>query len=198
MTRDLHEKLGSVTPENLFAKLDPPALKDAGTIAHGAASAEYLRGSLMAKGADGKLSLIGSDVDATGTASGTGDGSTVKFPVIVGGDPTSKLTEVKVGGTATTAYSYNPVTGEIVFDEAPANAASIAIKYTTGGGNADCVLAENVTVGTTNDENVLVYIAGCFNEDALIVAEGYTISAADKDELRKKGILLSNSQSENV
>ena len=198
MTRDLHEKIGEVTVENLFAGLDPiPQLKP-GTIAKGAAEATYKRGSLMAKGADGKLSLIGSDVDATGTASATGDGSTVKFPVIVGGDPTSVLTEVKVGGTATTAYSYNPVTGEIVFDEAPANAASIAIKYTTGGGNADCVLAEDVTVGTTDDENVLVYIAGCFNEDALIVAEGYTISAADKDELRKKGILLGMSMTENV
>ena len=194
MTRDLHEKIGAVTPENLFAGLDPIPLLKPGTIAKGDAEATYKRGSLMAKGADGKLSLIGSDVDATGTASGTGDGSTVKFPVIVGGDPTSKLTEVKVGGTATTAYSYNPVTGEIVFDSAPANAASIAIKYTTGGGNADCVLADDTVVGTTADENVLVYVSGHFNVSALIVAEGYAITEADKDELRKKGILLGNSQ----
>ena len=61
MTRDLHEKLGAVTPENLFARLDPPALTGKGVIAHGAAAAEFKRGSLMAKGADGKLILIGSD-----------------------------------------------------------------------------------------------------------------------------------------
>ena len=32
MTRDLHEKLGAVTPENLIAQLDPPALKRAGAV----------------------------------------------------------------------------------------------------------------------------------------------------------------------
>lgn len=194
MTRDLHEKIGEVSVENLFAGLDPnPQLKP-GTIAKGVAEATYKRGSLMAKRADGKLILLGSDVDATGTASATGDGSTVKFPVIVGGNPSSVLTEVKVGGTATTEYSYNPVTGEIVFDSAPANAAAIAIKYSVGGGNADCVLADDTVVGTTDDENVLVYVSGHFNVSALIVAEDYAITEANRDELRMKGILLGNSQ----
>jgi len=190
MTRDLHEKIGEVSIENLFAGLEPHALHGKGTIAHGAAETTYKRGSLMAKGADGKLYLLGSDVDTTGTFSGTGDGSTKKFSVIDGGDPSSNLTEVKVDGTATTAYSYNPVTGEILFDTAPANSKSIAIKYTTGGGNADCVLVDETVVGTTNDENVLVWISGNFNADALIVATGYTLTEADKDELRKKGIIL--------
>ena len=194
MTRDLHEKIGEVSVENLFAGLDPRAIKKAGTIAHTAAETTYKRGSLMAKGADGKLYLLGSDVDTTGTYSGTGDDSTKKFSVIAGGDPSSQLTEVKVGGTAVTAYSYNPVTGEILFDTAPANAAAIAIKYSTGGGNADCVLVNETVVGTSNDENVLVFVSGNFNADALIVATGYTITEADKDELRKKGILLGASQ----
>jgi len=192
--RDLHEKVGSVSFEQLFASIDPPARVRPGTIAKGAAEATYKRGSLLAKNAAGKLILLGSDVDATGTYSGTGDGSTKKFSVIDGGDPTSALTEVKVDGTAVTAYSYNPVTGEIVFDTAPANSKTIAIKYTTGGGNADCVLAEDVTVGTTNDENVPVYVTGDFNIDALIVAEDYTITQADKDTLRTKGILLGTVQ----
>lgn len=190
MERDLHEKIGSVGQENLFAGLEPPALKGTGVIGKGAAEAEYKRGTLMAKGADGMLIPLGSDMDDTGTYSGTGDGSTKKFSVIAGGDPTSKLTEVKVDGTATTEYSYNPVTGEIVFDTAPANTKSIAIKYTTGGGNADCVLVNDVTVGTAADENVLVYITGCFNIDALIVDDDYEITEADKDLLRTKGILL--------
>jgi hypothetical protein len=194
MTRDLHEKIGEVSTENLFASLNPEPIIKPAVIKKGAASATYQRGSLMAKGADGKLILLGSDVDATGTASATGDGSTVKFPVIVGGNPSSVLTEVKVGGTATTEYSYNPVTGEIVFDSAPANAAAIAIKYSVGGGNADCVLADDTVVGTSTDENVLVYVSGHFNASALTVAEDYTITEADKDLLRMKGILLGNSQ----
>ena len=194
MTRDLHEKVGEMAYEKLFAGLEPAALVRGGVIAHGAAKATYKRGSLMAKGADGKLYLLGSDVDATGTASATGDGSTKKFTVIAGGDPSSALTEVKVGGTATTAYSYNPVTGEILFDSAPANAASIAIKYTTGGGNADCVLTDDVEVGTTSDENVTVYVSGNFNIGAVIVAEDYTITEADKDTLRMKGILFGTVQ----
>ena len=93
-------------------------------------------------------------------------------------------------GTAVTAYSYNPVTGEILFETAPANSKTSAIKYTTGGGNADCVLADDVEVGTTADENVVVYVEGNFNEDALIVAEDYTITEADKDELRTKRIYI--------
>ena len=194
MTRDLHEKVGEMAYEKLFAGLEPAPLVRGGVIAHGAAKAIYKRGSLMAKGGDGKLYLLGSDVDATGTASATGDGSTKKFTVIAGGDPSSALTEVKVGGTATTAYSYNPVTGEILFDSAPANAASIAIKYTTGGGNADCVLTDDVEVGTTSDENVTVYVTGNFNIGAVIVATGYTITEADKDTLRMKGILFGTVQ----
>jgi len=189
-TRDLHTKVGTMEFENLFAGNEPAALVGGGVIAKGVAEKTYKRGSLMAKDADGKLILIGSDVDATGTYSGTGDGSTKKFSVIDGGNPSSKLTEVKVDGTATTAYTYNPVTGEILFTTAPANSKAIAIKYTVGGGNADCVLADDVTVGTTTDENVVVYVEGNFNEAALTVATDYTITEADRDVLRTKRIYL--------
>ena len=36
----------------------------------------------------------------------------------------------------------------------------------------------------------MVYVEGNFNEDALIVAEDYTITEADKDELRTKRIYI--------
>ena len=193
-TRDLHEKVGSVEFEQLFASIDPPARVRPGTIAKGAAEATYKRGSLLGKRADGKLILLGSDADDTGTFSATGNGTATVFDVIPGGDPSSVLTEVKVDGAAVTAYTYHPLTGQIVFDSAPANTKSIAIKYTVGGGNADCVLAEDVTVGTTSDENVPVYVTGDFNIEALIVAEDYTITQADKDALRTKGILLGTVQ----
>lgn len=197
MTRDLHEKIGSVIPENLFAGLEPSALKAAGTIAKGDAEATYVRGTLLAKGADGKLIVIGSDADE-GSFSATGDGTKTKFSLIDGGVIPTGIKEVKVDGTAVTAYTYNSVVGELEFEEAPGNTKAIAVTTLIGGGNADCVLAEDVTVGTENDENVLVYIAGNFNADELIVAEGYEISAADKDLLRMKGIILGTSQEENV
>ena len=60
---------------------------------------------------------------------------------------------------------------------------------------ADCILTDDVDVGTSADENVTVYIAGNFNESALIFKEtGATISETDRDELRKKGIILGTVQ----
>jgi hypothetical protein len=55
---------------------------------------------------------------------------------------------------------------------------------------ADCVLCDDIEVGTTDDENAAVYVSGDFNEAALIVATGATITEADRDALRTKGILL--------
>jgi hypothetical protein len=194
MNRDLHEKLGTMEYEKLFAGMQPPALVKHGTIKHTDAKQELKRGTLLAKGADGKLFVCGGDVDETGTFSGTGNGSKTVFDLVSGGVVPAALTEVKVGGTATTAYTYNSTLGTITFDEAPANAATIAIKYTTGGGNPDCILCDDVEVGTTADENVAVYVSGCFNAAVLIMATGYTLSEADKDTLRMKGILLGTVQ----
>ena len=55
---------------------------------------------------------------------------------------------------------------------------------------ADCILVQDVTVGTTNDETVVVYLAGCFNPDKLTVKKGYTMNEADKDALRMRDIAL--------
>lgn len=197
MTRDLHEKIGSVIPENLFAGLEPSAIKAAGIIAKGDAEATYVRGTLLGKSADGKLIVLGSDADE-GSFSATGDGTKTKFSLVDGGVIPTGIKEVKVDGTAVTAYSYNKTVGELEFDEAPANTKAIAVTTIVGGDNADCVLAEDITVGTEADETALVFIAGNFNADKLIVAEGYEISAADKDLLRMKGIILGTSQEENV
>ena len=58
---------------------------------------------------------------------------------------------------------------------------------------ANCVLAEDVTVGTANDETAVAYRTGHFNSNALIVGgEEYTFSAADKEALRSVGILISD------
>ena len=63
---------------------------------------------------------------------------------------------------------------------------------------ADCILAEDIDVGTANDENALVFIQGNFNEDALILKAGASLTEDDRDALRIRNIILGASQTENV
>ena len=136
MTRDLNEKIGAVTPENLFAGLDPRALTKTGTLRKLGAAGTLKRGTLLAK--------------SSGSA---GDGKLVIF------------------GTT-------PATNETL--------------------TADCILAEDIAVGTANDENALVFIQGNFNEDALILKAGASLTEDDRDALRIRNIILGASQTENV
>jgi hypothetical protein len=57
---------------------------------------------------------------------------------------------------------------------------------------ANAILAEDVTVGTANDETAVAYRTGHFNSNALIMDEDHTFSAADKEALRGVGILISD------
>ena len=70
---------------------------------------------------------------------------------------------------------------------------------TTAGSNealtADAILAEDVEVGTTDNATALAYRTGHFNENALIVKQGYTFKETDKIALRDVGILLSDNVS---
>lgn len=54
----------------------------------------------------------------------------------------------------------------------------------------DCILCDDVEVGTEADMNTAVYLAGCFNPDRLAVAEGYTIKESDLDALRQRNIVF--------
>lgn len=54
----------------------------------------------------------------------------------------------------------------------------------------DCVLCDDIEVGTTADETVAVYTAGCFNTGKVTVKDGYTITDADRDNLRMRDIIL--------
>lgn len=132
MNRDLHEKIGSVSVENLFAGLEPHALKKAATIRKLGTAGTLKRGTILAKSSgsagDGKLVILG-----------------------------------------TTAATNETLT-------------------------ADCILVNDTDVGTAADENVLVWVTGNFNEDALIVNSGYTLTEADRDALRVRGVLLGASQ----
>lgn len=59
-------------------------------------------------------------------------------------------------------------------------------------GKANAVLAEAVDTGTGEAVNAIAYRTGHFNANTLIVAEGYKITAADKEALRGVGILVSD------
>ena len=59
---------------------------------------------------------------------------------------------------------------------------------------ADCILCDDVEVGTSADVVAEVYFAGCFDPTKCTVKTSYSITAADKDELRKKGILFKAAQ----
>ena len=62
----------------------------------------------------------------------------------------------------------------------------------SGSGTANAVLADDVTVGTAADAVAVAYRNGHFNKQALIVATGYTMTAADKEALRSVGILITD------
>lgn len=58
--------------------------------------------------------------------------------------------------------------------------------------SANCVLADDVEVGTNANVTALAYRTGHFARNKLIVKNGYTMTATDEEELRKGGILLSD------
>ena len=70
----------------------------------------------------------------------------------------------------------------------------LVVLGTTAGTNetltADCILADDIDVGTSVDVNAAVYDMGCFDPAKLTVKSGYTITEADKDVLRERGIYL--------
>lgn len=57
---------------------------------------------------------------------------------------------------------------------------------------ANCVLADDVEVGTTSDAVATAYRTGHFNENSLITDNSHAISETDKEALRSAGILLSD------
>lgn len=57
---------------------------------------------------------------------------------------------------------------------------------------ANCILAEDVEVGTTASAVALAYRTGHFAKDKLIVASGKSFTEKDKEALRDVGILISD------
>lgn len=59
-------------------------------------------------------------------------------------------------------------------------------------GKANAVLADTIDTGDGEAVNAVAYRTGHFNANKLIVADGYEITAADKEALRGVGILVSD------
>ena len=57
---------------------------------------------------------------------------------------------------------------------------------------ADCILCDDVAVGTSDDVVANVYVAGCFDLSKCTVKTAYTITQDDLDKLRERGILFKN------
>ncbi len=60
------------------------------------------------------------------------------------------------------------------------------------GGTPAYILADPVDASGEEPVAAAAYRSGNFNPNAVIVAEGYTLSSADMDTLRKYGIVFTN------
>jgi len=58
----------------------------------------------------------------------------------------------------------------------------------TEGAVANCILADDIDA--TNEAQAVAYRTGHFNQDVLIVKEGYELTSEDKEAFRIGGILL--------
>lgn len=110
--------------------------------------------------------------------------------LIVANEPVADVFTVTIRKEATAAATYKRGTVLAL------SAGKLVILGSTATTNetltANCILAEDVEVGTTADVTVLAYRTGHFARNKLAVASGYTLKATDEEELRKAGILLSD------
>lgn len=114
--------------------------------------------------------------------------------LIVANEPVADVFTVTICKEATAAATYKR--GTVLALSGTAGDGKLVILGSTATTNetltANCILAEDVEVGTTADVTVLAYRTGHFARNKLAVASGYTLKATDEEELRKAGILLSD------
>lgn len=112
--------------------------------------------------------------------------------LIVANEPVADVLTVTIRKEATAAATYKRGTVLAL----SAGDSKLVILGSTATTNetltANCILAEDVEVGTTADVTALAYRTGHFARNKLAVASGYTLKATDEEELRKAGILLSD------
>lgn len=184
----LNSLVDSLEYEKLFAGVTPPAHVNSRIIRKLAVAATYARGTVLAKSSvDNKLVILGTAAVVSSQAF-DGDAATTTFVIT---DKPLIINSVKVGGSAVAITSYDASTGKVVLADAPAaGTGNVIAYYDEEVLTPDCVLCEETAVGTAADVNAAAYTAGCFNEDALTVKSEYTLTEADKDKLRERGIYL--------
>lgn len=112
--------------------------------------------------------------------------------LIVDNEPVADVFTVTIRKEATAAATYKRGT---VLALSPGDGKLVILGSTATTNEtltANCILAEDVEVGTTADVTVLAYRTGHFARNKLAVASGDTLKATDEEELRKAGILLSD------
>lgn len=188
MTRHLNRKVGDMEYDKLIAGITPPVHVNSGTIRKLAEAADYVRGTVLAKStASGKLYILGTAA-AESSEKFSGDGGETQFTLT---DKPLIISSVEVGGSAVTVTSYDASTGVVTLAAAPETGTdNVEVFYPEEELIPDCILSDDVSVGTEADVNTTVYTGGCFNIDALTVKDEYTLSEADKDKLRERGLYL--------
>lgn len=111
--------------------------------------------------------------------------------LIVANEPVADVLTVTIRKEATAAATYKRGT-VLALSAGTAGDGNLVILGSTETLTANCILAEDVEVGTTADVTALAYRTGHFARNKLAVASGYTLKATDEEELRKAGILLSD------
>lgn len=113
--------------------------------------------------------------------------NSVDVPIITGLRTIRKLTGAAATYKAGTALA---LSGGTAGDD------KLVILGTAAASNetltANCILAEDVEVGTDADVQALVFLSGHANTNKLAVASSHTITAAEIEAFRAAGIYLEN------
>jgi hypothetical protein len=91
---------------------------------------------------------------------------------------------VITGGEQAATYKRGTVLGKAD------GSTKLAVLGSAEGLVPDCILCDDVQVEAGADTAISVYTAGCFDPDKVTVADGYTMTDSDLDELRKRGIVF--------
>lgn len=194
----LDENLGSVGFDNLIHGNEPSALT--GHIKLASGQGTLLRGSVIAMAAAGGDGiLLGSDKSVDVTLEVTALAATYEK---AGLDITKLKVYAEEGetpATITTDYTaaYENGTLTITLEEAGALKDETSIRITCdltvdAMAKAKYILAEDAATGTSEAVVALAYKTGSFNGNQLTVATGYTMTAANEEELRSLGIFLAD------
>ena len=113
--------------------------------------------------------------------------------LIVANEPVADVLTVTIRKEATAAATYKRGT-VMALSAGTAGDGKLVILGSTAKENEtltpDCILCDDIDVGTAADEKVAVYTAGCFDIGKVTVSASYTITEGDKDNLRMRGIVF--------